>query len=162
MPIPIDFSKLSAQDVLDIAAFIEHEAQERYEVFAAHLETAGDHATAGFFRKMAQLEAAHGAQVEVRRIARFADLPAHVRDVVEWDVEGPTLDRSRSSFTAEEALDAALASEVRARDFFAGALEFIVDTQTAAMLEELHGDEVGHVRMLEEQKARLASSRARA
>ncbi|MGE5236571.1 MAG: ferritin-like domain-containing protein [Acidobacteriota bacterium] len=157
MPIPIDFAKLAPQDILDIAAFIEHEAQERYEVFAVHLETQGDRETARFFRTMAQLEATHGAQVEGRRVARFADLPGHIRDVVEWDVEGPPLDRSQGSFTAEEALDLALASEVRAREFFAGAQQFMVDPQTAAMLAELHRDEVGHIRMLEEQKARLVA-----
>jgi hypothetical protein len=36
VPIPIDFSKLTPQDVLEIANLIEHEAQERYEVFADH------------------------------------------------------------------------------------------------------------------------------
>ena len=155
MPIPIDFSKLSPQDILDIAAFIEDEARERYETLAAHMETAGDLGAARFFLKMAELEGVHGAQVAARRSARFSDLPAHVRNAVEWDVEGPPLDRSRTSFTVAEALDLAVASEVRARDFFAEAAEHLVDPAVAAVLRELHGDEVEHIRMLEERRAAL-------
>ncbi len=158
MPIPIDFSKLSPQDILDIAAYIEAEAQERYETFAAHLESVGDRGAARFFLKMAELEGAHGARVAGRRRARFADLPAHVRDAVEWDVEGPPLDRSRTSFTVAEALDLAVASEVRARDFFAEAAEHLVDPAVAAVLRELHGDEIGHIRMLEERRAALPAA----
>ena len=158
MPIPIDFSKLRPQDILDVAAFIEEEARERYETFAAHMETAGDLGAASFFLKMAELEGAHGAQVAARRRARFSELPAHVRDAVEWDVEGPLLDRSRRSFTVAEALDLAVASEVRARDFFAEAAEHLVDPAAAAVLRELHGDEVQHIRMLEERRAALPAS----
>ena len=158
MPIPIDFSKLSPQDILDIAAFIEDEARERYETFAAHMETAGDLGAAAFFLKMAELEGAHGAKVAARRRTRFADLPAHLRNAVEWDVEGPPLDRSRTSFTVAEALDLAVASEVRARDFYAEAAEQLVDPAVAAALRELHGDELQHIRMLEEKQARLSAA----
>lgn len=154
MPTPIDFSKLSPHDVLDLAAFIEHEAEERYLTFAVHLEVSGDADGAAFFRRMAALEGAHGAEIEVRRVKRFADLPGHVRDTVEWDVEGPQLDRSRTSVGPEEAFGMALASEVRARDFFAAALEHMTEPRTAEMLAELHGDEVGHVRMIEEEMCR--------
>jgi len=158
VPIPIDFSKLSPQDILDIASFIEDEAQERYETLAAHMESAGDLGAATFFLKMAELEGAHGAQVSARRQRRFSDLPSHVRDAVEWDVEGPPLDRSRTSFTVVEALDLAVASEVRARDFFAEAAEHLVEPAVAAVLRELHGDEVQHIRMLEEKRAALPAS----
>ncbi|MEW6338874.1 MAG: ferritin family protein [Acidobacteriota bacterium] len=154
MPIPIDFSKLGPQDVLDLASFIEHEAEERYLTFAAHLEVHGDTDGSSFFRRMAALEGGHGAQIEGRRVARFADLPGRVRDAVEWDVEGPRLDRSRTSLAVDEAFVMALASEVRARDFFAAALEHMTEARTAAMLAELHADEVGHVRMIEEEMSR--------
>jgi rubrerythrin len=158
VPIPIDFSKLSPQDILDIAAFIEEEARERYETFAAHMEAAGDLGAARFFLKMAELEGSHGAQVTARRQTRFSDLPSHVRNAVEWDVEGPPLDRSRRSFTVAEALDLAVASEVRARDFFAEAAEHLVDPAVAAVLRELHGDEVQHIKMLAERRAALPTA----
>ena len=151
MPIPIDFSKLGPGDILDIAAFIEHEAQERYELFAEHLEGEGERDAAAFFRRLAGLEAAHGSELAARRITRFADLPAHVRDAVEWDVEGPPLDRSRRSLSVGEAVAIGIASEERARDFYAEALEHLVDPKVAAVLEELREDEIGHIRLLEEQ-----------
>jgi rubrerythrin len=156
MPIPIDFSKLRAQDILDIATFIEHEAQERYEYFADHLERQGDAVSAGFFRMMAALEGAHGAQVGARRTTRFAGLPAHLRDAVEWDVEGPPLDNDVQQLPVEAALEMAIASERRAREFFREALDHLTDTATRDVLAELHRDEVGHIAMLEEQRARLA------
>ncbi len=155
MPIPIDFTKLSPQDILEIAAFIEHEAMERYETLAAHLEVAGDRGAAAFFLKMAELEGAHGAQISARRVARFADLPSHIRDAVEWDVEGPSLDRATTKFTVGQALETALASEARARDFYAEALEHLVEPAVAAVLQELRGDEIEHIRMLEQRRAAL-------
>ncbi len=155
MPIPIDFSKLRAQDILDVAAFIEHEACERYEVFAEYLDAQGERGAAAFFRRMAQLEAAHGAELAGRRVTRFADLPAHVRDAVEWDVEGPSLDRSRLRLSVAEAVEIGLASEERARDFYAEALEHLVDPEATRVLEELRADEVSHVRLLEVERSRL-------
>lgn len=153
MPIPIDFSKLGPQDVLEIANLIEHEAQERYEVFADHMVTSGDHASAAFFLRMAELERAHGAQLSSRRITRFSDLPSRIRDVVEWDVEGPPLERSLTSLTVAEALEMAIASEVRARDFYGEALEQLSDPAVNAVLAELREDEIGHIRILETRRA---------
>ena len=161
MAIPIDFSKLGPQDILDIAAFIEDEARERYETLASHMEAEGDLGAASFFLKMAELEGAHGARVTARRESRFAGLPAHLRNVVEWDVEGPPLDRSRSSFTLGEALEVAIASEVRARDFFAEAAQHLVDPAVAAVLRKLHADELEHIRLLEQRRALLPASAAR-
>ncbi|MEP0775487.1 MAG: ferritin family protein [Acidobacteriota bacterium] len=155
MPLPIDWSKLTPQDILDIAAFIEQEAQERYLLFADHLDRQGESEAAGFFRLMAELEGVHGAQVSHRRAARFADLPGHIQDAVEWDVEGPALDRNVSTLTIHDAFAMALASEERARDFFAEACDHLVDEKTRDMLAELHRDEVSHVQMLQEMRARL-------
>lgn len=157
MALPIDFSKLAPQDILDLAAFIEREAQERYELFADHLARQGGADAAEFFRMMAALEGAHGAQVGARREKRFAGLPAHLRDVVDWDVEGPPLDHDIARLSIDTAIDWALASERRARDFFAEALDHLTDERTRAMLAELHRDEEGHILMLEEQRGRLAT-----
>ncbi len=155
MPLPIDWPKLAAQDILDIAGFIEHEAQERYLLFADHLDRQGESEASGFFRLMAELEGVHGAQVTERRRARFADLPGHIRNAVEWDVEGPELDRGIQSLSVRDAFAMALASEERARDFFAEACDHLVDEKTREMLAELHRDEVSHVRMLIEMRAKL-------
>jgi rubrerythrin len=151
VPIPIDFSKLGPGDILDVASFIEHEAQERYELFAEHLDGNGEREAAAFFRQMARLEAAHGGELSTRRVTRFSDLPPHVRDAVVWDVEGPPLDRSRIHLSVREAVEIGIASEKRARDFYAEALEHLVDPEVSAVLEELRADEVGHIRLLEEQ-----------
>jgi len=157
MPLPIDWSKLTAREVLDVAAFIEREAQERYESFAAHLERRGESEAARFFRHMADLEGDHGAQVSDRRRVSFDDLPGSIRDAVEWDVEGPDLDRATESLTIERAFDLAFASEERARSFFADAAQHLTDTQAAAVLADLELDERSHIRMLREMRATLTS-----
>jgi erythrin-vacuolar iron transport family protein len=156
--IAVDFAKLGPGDVLDLAAFIEHEARERYELFADHLEREGEMSAAQFFRHMAELEDAHGEHLARRRERRFAGLPAHLRDAVEWDVEGPPLDRDATRLALARALEIALASERRARDFFAGAMEFLVDEPTRRVLSELRDDEVAHIRMLEEYRDALSAS----
>jgi len=156
VPLSIDFAKLSAQDVLDIAAFIEREAQERYDLFADHLASVGEADAARFFRQMAELEAAHGEKATRRRGRDFADLPAHVRNVAEWDVEGPPLDRGVDRLSLGEAIEIALASEARARDFYAAAAEFFVDAPTHRILDDLGRDEIAHIRLLEDYRARVA------
>ncbi len=155
MSLPIDWSKLEPQDILDIAAFIEHEAQERYLLFADHLDRQGDSEAASFFRLMAELEGVHGNQVSGRRRSRFADLPGHLRDAVEWDVEGPQLNRETVSLSIREAFALALACEERARDFFAEACDHLVDEKSRELLAELHRDEISHVRMLLEMQTKL-------
>lgn len=155
MALPVDFSKLEAQDVLDLAAFIEHEAQQRYEEFAALLGDRGDNDAARFFLQMAALEGAHGAQVTRRRSRDYEGLPSHLRDVVEWDVEGPPLDRKVGALSLEAALEMALESECRARDFFAEAMEHLTDDRVRKVLSELHDDELAHIKMIEERKAQL-------
>jgi rubrerythrin len=154
VPLPIDFSKLAAQDVLDIAAFIEREAQQRYEAFADHLERQGETDAAHFFRDMAILEGSHGAAVTNRRERDFDGLPAHLRDVVDWDVEGPEMDHDVSRLSALEATEIALASERRARDFYAEAIQHLADPAVTAVLADLHRDEIYHIRLLEERGAR--------
>jgi len=161
MPLPIDFSKLAPQDVLDLAAYIEREAQQRYELFAAHLGDSGDLEAARFFLQMAALEGAHGAQLGRRRAHEFDGLPAHLRDVLEWDVEGPPLDRKVAALSLEAALEMALESERRARDFFAEAMEHVTGDGVQRVLAELHEDELAHIRMIEERRAQLRSAGAR-
>jgi len=153
MATPVDFAKLSAADILDLAAFIEHEAQERYESFAEHLAAQGDGEAAAFFRMMAAVESSHATAVAGRRSARFPDPPARLRDVIEWDVEGPPLDRNVSRLSRDAAVALALASEARAYEFFAGAAEHLVGEAAAAVLAELRDDELGHIRMLEDYAA---------
>jgi rubrerythrin len=152
--LPIDFSKLAAQDVLDIAAFIEREAQQRYEAFADHLERQGNTDAARFFRDMAILEGSHGQAVTNRREREFDGLPAHLRDVVDWDVEGPEMDHDVSKLSAADGTEMALASERRARDFYAEAIEHLADPAVTAVLADLHRDEIYHIRLLEERSAR--------
>ena len=63
MGLQVDFSRLDAQDVLDIAIQVEQEAEDNYEQLATWLAADGNDETARFFKKMAGFEAKHREQL---------------------------------------------------------------------------------------------------
>ena len=65
------------------------------------------------------------------------------RDML-WDVEAPDFDQPRMFMTARQAMDVALASEVKAHDYFAAALAYVHDADVRALFEELRAEEVEH------------------
>ncbi len=127
MGLEIDFAKLAPQDVLDIATFVEHEAHERY------LELAD----------------------EMDRRELFGDAPAHVRDVVFWEIEAIDYRQNLPAISLRQALELALSAEVKAHDYYAGALEFHTQPAVAELFEELRLAELEHQRLIREELARL-------
>jgi rubrerythrin len=140
----IEFPRLTLKDSLDLAILIEEEAQERYEEFAEQMEEYDTPDAARFFRFMAGNEARHGAELRSRRQARFADSPAAVDRDMLWDVEAPAYDRARAFMSARQALEVALASEVKAHEFFTRALPHISDPEVKALFQELQAEEIQH------------------
>ena len=84
-------------------------------------------------------------------------LPSGLRDVLEWDVEGPPPDRTVKALSLDAAFEMALASERRARDFFADAMAHFTGDDVHRVLSELHDDELAHIRMIEEYRRQLES-----
>jgi len=140
----LDFASLSLQDALDLAILIEEEAQERYEEFQANLQLHHTPDAAEFFASMAVNEARHGAELLSRRRALFGDRPARVSRDMLWDVEAPDFDQPRMFMTARQAMAIALACEVKAHDFFDGALPHLKDAEVRTLFEELRGEEAEH------------------
>lgn len=151
----LDFSTLSLQDALDLAILIEDEAKERYEEFAANLTLHHTPDAATFFVTMAGNEAKHGADLLDRRQALFGDAPARVSRDMLWDVEAPGYDQPRMFMTARQAMDVALESEVKAHDFFAGALEFVQDADVRTLFQELRDEETEHQELVKAVMAKL-------
>jgi rubrerythrin len=151
----IDFATLSLQDALDLAILIEEEAKDRYEEFAANLTLHHTPDAARFFRTMAGNEAKHGADLLMRRESIFGAAPTRVSRGMLWDVEAPDFDQSRMFMSARQAMEVALASEVKAHDFFDAALAYISNPDVRTLFEELRAEEIEHQELVKEVMARM-------
>lgn len=140
----IDFATLSLMDALDLAILIEEEAEERYLDLAAQMEQHRTPDAARFFRFMASNEAKHGLELSARRAERFSDAPRVVSRSMIFDIEAPDYDTARAFMSPRKAMEAALASEVKAYDFFVAALPALKDADVRSLFEELRNEEVEH------------------
>jgi rubrerythrin len=151
----IEFSRLSLMEALDLAILVEEEAQERYEDFAAQMEQHRTPEAARFFRYMAANEAKHGLHLSARRAERFSDAPRTVTRAMVFDIEAPDFDAARAFMTPRQAMEAALASEVKAHAFFQSALVGLNDPEVRALFEELRDEEVEHQGLVQAELSKL-------
>jgi rubrerythrin len=151
----IDFTKLSLMDALDLAILVEDEAQERYEEFAEQMEQHRTPEAAKFFRYMVENEAKHGRELLARRVQRFGDTPRAVTRAMIFDIEAPDFDAARAFMSPRRAMEAALASEVKAHGFFVAALPALQDAEVRALFEELRDEEVLHQTLVKVELAKL-------
>jgi erythrin-vacuolar iron transport family protein len=151
----IDFGKLSLVDALDLAILIEEEAKERYEDFADQMEKHHTPEAARFFRHMAENESRHGEELAERRAGLFPDAARTVTRAMIYDVEAPDFDAARAFMGPRRAMAAALASEVKARMFFEGAMASLKDAGVCALFQELRDEEVQHQELVAAQIAKL-------
>lgn len=144
----IDFTSLSLMDALDLAILVEDEAQERYEEFAAQMEQHRTPEAAKFFRYMVENEAKHGRELQARRTQLFQDAPRSVTRAMIFDVEAPDFDAARAFMSPRKAMEAAMASEVKAHAFFVAALPSLKDAEVCALFEELRDEELEHQQLV--------------
>jgi rubrerythrin len=151
----IDLAALSLRDALDLAILIEDEAQERYEEFAGQMEQHRTPEAATFFRHMVENEAKHGQDLAARRAQLFGQEPATVSRAQIFDLEAPDYDAARAFMTPRQAMEAALASEVKAHAFFEGALVAIQDPEVRALFQELRDEERQHQVLVQAELTKL-------
>jgi rubrerythrin len=151
----IDFASLSLMDALDLAILVEDEAQERYEEFAAQMDQHRTPDAAKFFRYMVENEAKHGRELAARRVQRFGDAPRVVTRAMIFDIEAPDYDAARAFMTPRKAMEAALASEIKAHAFFVAALPALKDLEVRALFEELRNEEIEHQHLVKIELAKL-------
>jgi rubrerythrin len=151
----IAVEQLSMQDALDLAILVEEEAHERYQVLARQVggRYAGD--AGDMFRAMAGYEAKHGAQLSERRQRLFGDTPRRVSREMLYQVEAPDLGAIRVFMSARQAMELALASEQKAREFFERAQKAVTDPDVRSLFAELREEEVEHERLVRSHLARL-------
>jgi len=154
MGLDFDFSKLDPQDVLDIAIYIEREAEENYEQLVSWFENESAE-SAAFFRRMAALEGRHREQLEAQRSELFGDAPVQQKDAGPWEVEVPDYAAIGSSVTLREALEIAHKAETAAHDYYAAAMEYAADPKVEELFDGLRRSEREHQRLLEVELEKL-------
>ncbi len=140
----IDFSNLSLKDALDLAILIEEEARERYAEFVDQMEIHHTPEAASFFRLMVENESKHEAELANRRRELFGDEPRAMKRTMLWDIEAPDYDQARAFMPVRRAMEVALESEMKAHQFFARALQVVVDPAVRTLFEELCREELVH------------------
>ena len=151
----IDYKGLTLMDALDLAILIENEARERYEEFAAQMEQHRTPDAARFFRHMVENETKHGRDLSEYRVQLFGDAPRTVTEAMVFDVEAPDYDAARAFMSVRRAMEAALASEVKAQAFFTEALTWIQDSQVRILFTELREEEGQHQELVRGELAKL-------
>jgi rubrerythrin len=152
----IDFRTLSLQDALDLAIAVEAEAKDRYDWLVTRVgggRYSGD--AADMFRMMAGYEARHGADLARRRRELFGEAPARITKDDLDDVEAPDRGQPRVFMSARQAMEVALFSEEKARDFFEDALKHVEDAGVRALFTELRGEEEQHMALVKQRLAHL-------
>jgi rubrerythrin len=147
MGLEFDFSKLDAMDILDIAGYVEKEAEANYEELGVWCRTTAPEVEA-FFKRMAGWEARHRNQLIERRKKLFGDTPVRFTDSGVWGIETPDYDKVDDEMSVMDALNLALEAEKTAERYYSAAVEFLSDPETIAMFNELCKAEVQHQEML--------------
>jgi rubrerythrin len=155
-PTQLDLSKLTLLEALDLAVLIEEEARDRYRELADQLAAHHTPEAAAFFLRMARIEELHRTALAERRRASFGTAPSTVSRRQLFDVEAPDYDEARALMSLHQALRASLRSEVKAYEFFDGALPHLTDPAAAELFRELREEELEHQQLVKAELARLS------
>jgi rubrerythrin len=150
-----DVRTLSLQDALDLAIAVEDEAKARYDAFSSITGGRYEGDARDMFRQMAGYEALHRAELVARRSHLFGSAPARITAEDLDDVEAPDRGAPRTFMSARQALEVALASEEKARDFFTDAATAVQDREVRALFQDLVREEEKHVSLVRERLDRL-------
>ena len=152
MVLDVDFSRLDAQDALDIAKVIEDEAELAYEHLSAWVAGDGNAEAAEFFTRMAALERRHKEAIVARRKALFGDAPPRHDESAPWQAEVPDYEALGREVSLEDAFEVALEAEARARDFYAEAIDYLEEPAVVELFEWLKRAEVEHTKLITDER----------
>lgn len=155
MGMEFDFSKLNPVDILDMAIWIEIEAEGHYNQLASWAEGHSPEEVVRFLHRMAGLEVLHRKQIKALRHKVFSDAPSNVNEMIAWEVEAPDYDKVCDTMSMRQALEIALEAEIRAHDYYQQAQDYFTDDETLELLEGLREAELDHQRMLRQEIDRL-------
>jgi len=143
------------------ALAIEREAAARYREFAARMDDEGNDTAARLFRELAGFEGQHAAQLE--RETRGMLLPSLAPGDYAWlDSGAPETAAHDLVFrlmTPSDALEIALAAELRAQKFFERVLRQASDPHLRELASEMAQEEQVHAAWVREALARTPDPR---
>ena len=151
----IDFNALSLRDTLDLAIAVEEEAKVRYDDFAEQMDAHRTPEAAKFFRFMAANEIKRAQKLSAQRSKLFGDEPNTADTSALYEIEAPEFDAARAFMSMHAALDVAMQAEVKAWQFYDGALPLIEDPKVKELFIELREEEKRHQEMIEEARAKM-------
>jgi rubrerythrin len=151
----IDFNQLSLRDTLDLAISVEEEAKERYDDFAEQMDAHRTSEAARFFRFMAANELKHAEKLAAQRTELFGDEPSSADASLLYDIEAPEFDAARAFMSVRAALDVAMESEVKAYEFYNGALAKITDAEVRELFLQLRDEEEQHQELIRQTMAKV-------
>lgn len=155
MGVDLDFSKLTAMDVLDLAIYVENEAEDNYEQLVTWMKQQGNDEAAAFFKRMAGLEEVHRRQISAVRVELFGEASPTTTNAYAWEVETPDFDSIPANVSLRKAYEIAIGAETKAHDYYAGALEYASDPKMIELLKDLRDAELKHRALLEKEMATL-------
>lgn len=147
MSTKISLLDLDLMDALDLAILVEIEAQERYEEFSRQIGSSAPDDAGAFFSQMVINESKHAADLRLKRKQLFGDSLGRMtlEKLYEFqEIEAPEFDRAHSFMSAKQALLVALASEVKAYEFFEKAEKTVSNLEVKALFKELKEEELHH------------------
>jgi rubrerythrin len=142
----------SIEALMGQALLMEREAVARYTELAEMMETHNNTEVAALFRKMAEYEGHHVAQI-LADMGWAEDSFAPREAGALASAEGPEavpVDEMHYLMHPWHALKLALAAEQRAVEFFAAIVRDAPDETVQRAAQEMHAEEVDHVGLIEE------------
>lgn len=150
-----EIKKLDLMDALDLAIFIEQEAEERYKLFYHLIGERFDGDAGSFFDTMSHNEAKHAHQLKQKRTQLFGQTPIRISPMSVWNIEAPEENLPRPQMSIAQAFQIALDAEKKAWEFFDKSLKFVLNEDVKNLFEELRDEEMLHKELLENQMKKL-------
>lgn len=140
----------SVDDLMDIAAAMEHEAAVRYRELAARMEDIGESEMAALFRDLAAVESEHEAGIVrwAAREGRRAPRPISYDWQMPETFAGSSADGEARLLTPYRALGTAVRNEERAFAFYSYLAALADDRAVQDRAETLAHEELRHVAQL--------------
>jgi len=143
------------------ALAIEREAAARYGEFATRMADEGNEAVAQLFAELAGFEGKHASALEGE--CDDMELPAIAPGEYAWldagAPETPAHDLLFQLMTPHDALEIALAAELRAQAFFEQVLDRVADPRLRDLATEMAQEEQAHAAWVREALARTPDPR---
>ena len=142
----------SLKDALELAIQIEMEAMERYLEFARQIGSVSEFDAGAFFLEMANNEKKHATELTSKKKSLYGDSECEFTIEEYYDfleIEAPEFDKAQSFMSAEQALQVARASEIKAFQFFDKVSTLTSNPEVKNLFLELKQEEENHRKMIE-------------